>query len=85
MREWRAKPSHIHGYVEDCVGGRDVRVCDGCGASEEEISVPDYQNPKVPMWRGFNDFLSRHKDCMNPPTPLTRKGEPDKRYKRREK
>lgn len=62
-REWRMKPPHLHGTVEDAIGGREVRICDGCGAQEEEISIPDWQNPAVPRWRGFLAFVERHKGC----------------------
>lgn len=68
-REWRIKPPHIYGTVEDCIGGREVRYCEVCGACEAEISVPDRVLPTTPSWPGFLSFVARHQNCPDPPAP----------------
>lgn len=72
-REWRIKPPHIHGTVENCIGGREIRHCDGCGASEAAIGVPDRQLPTQPCWPGFLTFVDAHQDCtgQTPRKPIT--------------
>jgi hypothetical protein len=63
-REWRIKPPHIHGTVEHGIGGREIRHCDACGASEAEIGVPDRELSSCPCWPGFLRFVDRHKSCI---------------------
>lgn len=63
-REWRINPPHIHGTVEDEIGGREIRICDGCGAAEGTIGVPDKQLPHVPAWPGFLEFVQKHTECV---------------------